>query len=105
MTAKRKYLYGIIEESQFKIFEFCGLEGSAIYTINCRELAAVVSDIESLEIDPTRRNVLAHTIAQDGLLKKYTLVPMGFGIVAADETKVLNLLESNYAGLALNLRG
>ena len=98
-----KYLYGIIKESQFKSFEFCGLEGGHVYTINCRELAAVVSDIESSEIDPTRRNVLAHTIAQDGILKKYSLVPMGFGIVAADEIKVLNLLENNYAGLGTEL--
>jgi hypothetical protein len=104
MTATSKYLYGIIEEPQFKTFEMRGLEGAAVYTINSRDLAAVVSDIELIEIDPTRKNVLAHTLVQDGILKKYTLIPMGFGIVAAGESSVRSLIEKNYAGLASELK-
>ncbi len=99
-----KYLYGIIEEPQFKTFEFRGLEGAAVYTINSRDLAAVVSDIELSEIDPTRKNVLAHTMVQDGIIKKYTFIPMGFGIVATDESQVRNLLEKNYLGLVSELK-
>jgi hypothetical protein len=95
----RKYVYGIIEEQEIKNFDFFGIEGAPIYTINCRQLAAVVSDVDITEIDPTRRNVLAHTIAQDSILKRYTLVPMGFGMVAANETAVFNLLEKNQAEL------
>ena len=99
-----KYLYGIIEEPQFKTFEFRGLEGAEVYTVNSRDLAVVVSDIEPSEIDPTRKNVLAHTIVQDGILKKYTFIPMGFGIVAASESNVLNLLEKNHSGLVSELK-
>ncbi len=100
----RKYMYGIIEEQEIKNFDFFGIEGAPIYTINCRQLAAVVSDVDITEIDPTRRNVLAHTIAQDSILKRYTLVPMGFGMVAANETAVFNLLEKNHVGLTAELR-
>ena len=100
----RKYVYGIIEEQEIKNFDFFGIEGAPIYTINCRQLAAVVSDVDITEIDPTRRNVLAHTIAQDSILKRYTLVPMGFGMVAANETAVFNLLEKNHVGLTAELR-
>jgi Gas vesicle synthesis protein GvpL/GvpF len=100
----RKYVYGIIEEQKIKNFDFFGIEGAPVYTINCRQLAAVVSDVEITEIDPTRRNVLAHTLAQDSILKLYTLVPMGFGMVAANETAVLNILEKNYVGLTAELK-
>lgn len=100
----RKYVYGIIEEQEIKNFDFYGIEGAPVYTINCRQLAGVVSDVEIPEIDPTRRNVLAHTLAQDSILKRYTLVPMGFGMVAANETAVFNLLEKNHVGLTAELR-
>ena len=100
----RKYVYGIIEEQEIKNFDFYGIEGAPVYTINCRQLAGVVSDVEIPEIDPTRRNVLAHTLAQDNILKRYTLVPMGFGMVADNETAVFNLLEKNHVGLTAELR-
>lgn len=94
-----KYLYGIIDEPQSKTFAFPGLAGASVYTINTHGLAAAVSDIELSEIDPTRKNVMAHTLVQDGLLKSYSLIPMGFGIVAVSESDVLSLIEKNYAGL------
>jgi hypothetical protein len=104
MTTKSKYLYGIIEEPQSKTFEFRGLEGAEVNTINFRDLAAVVSDIELTEIDPTRRNVMAHTMVQDGLIKKYTFIPMGFGVVANSSLSVSNLLEKNYPGLVTEVK-
>jgi hypothetical protein len=104
MTAMSKYLYGIIEEPQSKTFELSGLAGAAVYTINSGDLAAVVSDIELSEIDPTRKNVMAHTMVQDGILKKYTFIPMGFGIVAASEASVRSLLDKNYPGLVSELK-
>ena len=104
MTAMSKYLYGIIEEPQSKTFELSGLAGAAVYTINSGDLAAVVSDIELSEIDPTRKNVLAHTMVQDGILKIYTFIPMGFGMVATNESSVRSLLEKNYLGLINELK-
>jgi len=104
MAIMRKYLYGITEEPQFKTFEFYGLEDAAVYTINFGDLAAIVSDIELIEIDPTRKNVLAHTMVQDGILKSHTFIPMGFGIVANDESNVRSMLEKNYAGLVSELK-
>ena len=70
MTTVSKYIYGMIEEPDFKIFEMSGLEGAAVSTINFGDLAAIVSDIEISEIDPTRRNVMAHTMVQDGVSRR-----------------------------------
>jgi hypothetical protein len=98
-----RYIYGFIAEPQPTKFEFRGLEDAQVYTINYQSLAAIVSDTGLGEIDPTRKNVLAHTLVQDELLKKYTLLPMGFGTVATSEYNVLSLLEKNYEALVREL--
>ena len=99
MSPQGKYIYGIAEEPQHRKFSFPGIGSVDVYTINYEQIAAVVSDTEFPEIDPTRKNVQAHTIAQEALLKEYNLLPMGFGMIATDEDEVRSLLEDNYDGL------
>ena len=103
MSLERKYIYGIIEESKPMKFSFLGVGDTEVYTINHRELAAVVSDTALEEIDPTRKDVRAHTVVQDELLKNYTLLPMSFGMIADSKDDVLKLLEKNYQGLSREL--
>jgi hypothetical protein len=99
-----KYIYGIIEESQPKNFGSLGVGEAEVYAINYQKLAAVVSDTELKEIDPTRKNVLAHTSVQDILLKAYDLLPMSFGMIAESENEVQTLLEKNYDSFNKELR-
>jgi hypothetical protein len=103
MSGQGEYIYGIVEEPQLRRFSFPGVGEADVYTINHQRIAAIVSDIEFSEIDPTRKNVHAHTVVQDELLKEYTLLPMGFGMVAASEDEVRGLLEKNYEGLTSEL--
>jgi len=103
MSLERKYIYGIIEESKPMKFSFLGVGDTEVYTINHRELAAVVSDTALEEIDPTRKDVRAHTVVQDELLKNCSLLPMGFGMIADSKDDVLKLLEKNYQGLSREL--
>jgi len=103
MSLERKYIYGIIEEPEPRIFNFSGVGDAEVYAINHQKLAAVVSDTGFEEIDPTRKNVRAHTVVQDELLKSYTLLPMGFGVIAGGKDDVLKLLEKNYHGLTREL--
>lgn len=104
MAPQGKYIYGIIEEARHKSFNFSGVGGAKVYTVNNQELAAVVSDTELQEIDPTRKNVHAHTVVQDELLKEYALLPMGFGMVAGSDEAVQKLLERNHRELVSELR-
>lgn len=99
MSPQGEYIYGIVAEHQLRRFGFSGIGGNDVYTINHESIAAVVSDTELSEIDPTRKNVQAHTIVQEELMKEYNLLPMGFGMVAASEDEVRRLLENNYEGL------
>jgi len=80
-----KYIYGIIGETEVRRFDFRGVGDAEVYTIPYQKLAAIVSDTDLQEIDPTRKNVLAHTTVQDSLLKEYDLPPMGFGMIAKSE--------------------
>jgi hypothetical protein len=103
MSGQGEYIYGIVEEPQPRRFSFTGVGEADVYTINHQKIAAIVSDIEFSEIDPTRKNVHAHTVVQDELLKEYTLLPMGFGMVSTSEDEVRGLLERNYSGLTSEL--
>lgn len=103
MPALGKYIYGVLEEPEPRRFGLSGVGDAEVYTINCQRVAAVVSDTELCEIDPTRRNVQAHTIVQDQLLRDYTLLPMSFGMIAGSEDEVRRLLEKNYLGLVSEL--
>lgn len=104
MSLERKYIYGIIEEPEPRRFNFSGVGDAEVYTVNHQKLAAVVSDTGFEEIDPTRKNVRAHTIVQDELLKNCTILPMGFGMIANSKDDVLKLLEKNYQGLTRELK-
>ena len=104
MSPQGKYIYGIMEEPQPRRFSFSGVGDAEVYTVNHQELAAIVSDTEFKEIDPTRKNIHAHTVVQDGLLRDYTLLPMGFGMIANSEDSVRKLLEKNYQGLVTELK-
>lgn len=99
MPPQSKYIYGIIRDPEPKRFDFPGVGDGAVYTLTCHNLAAVVSDTELKEIDPTRKNVRTHALVQDGVLKDYTLIPASFGMVAGNGDEVLRLLEKNYDGL------
>lgn len=99
MAFERKYIYGIVQDCESRKFSFSGVGDAEVFSINHREVAAIISDTGLDEIDPTRKNVRAHTGVQEELLKTYTLLPMGFGTVAANEGDVLKLLEKNYRGL------
>jgi hypothetical protein len=103
MPPQGKYIYGIIAEPQLRRFGFPGVEDAEVYTVNYDGIAAIVSDTQLQEIDPIRKNVHTHTVVQDELLKEYTLLPMGFGMIAASEDEVQRLLEKNYEGLVHEL--
>ena len=104
MSEDSKYIYGIIKEPRLLRFDLRGIGDAEVYAVSYRNLAAVVSDTELEEIDPTRKNVLAHTTVQDALLKEYDLLPMGFGMIAGSDNEVHRLLERNYDGFLKELK-
>jgi len=103
MSLEHEYIYGIIGKPEPWALSCLGVEGVEVYTISHRDLAAVVSDTALEEIDPTRKDVRAHAVVQDEVMKNCVLLPMGFGMIADSRDDVLKLLEKNYQGLSREL--
>jgi hypothetical protein len=99
MSREGKYIYGILQEANQRTFEVTGIEGAPVYTLCYGDLAAAVSDTGLEEIDPSRRNVLAHTAVQERLMQDYDLIPASFGTVAANAEQTRELLRNNHDGL------
>jgi hypothetical protein len=99
-----RYIYGFIEEPKRKEFSFSGIDGKKVYSVNYQDLAAVLSEAEEIEYDPTRVNLLDHTHVLEEIAKEHLILPMSFGIIAEDEEKVDELLRQHYLELKRELK-
>lgn len=97
------YIYGIVEEPRARALDYRGIGEAEVYMINAGSLSAVASRTETPEVDPTRRNVRAHVMVQDNLMKEYTLLPMSFGTVANDDESAAVMLEKNHDAFAAEI--
>lgn len=104
MKEHNLYIYGILEESNLTNVDVIGVGNGKVYTINHQDLAAVVSDMKGGEIDPTRRNLLAHTQVQEFLLNEYTLLPMSFGVIIKSRETINKILAENYLSFKHELK-
>jgi len=101
MAEEKRFIYCVIPTSQERKFDLLGLEGEEVYTMNYRDIAAVVSDISLSfqELDPTRSNMKTHTLVLETLMKDYTVLPARFGLISDSEDKLRGLLQKYYATL------
>jgi Mg2+ and Co2+ transporter CorA len=93
-----KYVYCIIKSPRAREFGNIGIgEGAGpVYTVQFRELAAVVSDTPLRIYDPTRENVLAHEFVNETVMREHTVIPMSFGTLFRTESDIVELLKSTY---------
>lgn len=81
---EQKYLYAIIACPEHREFRTRGIgeRGDLVYTIRHRGLAAIVSDTALVEYEHSRRNMMAHTLVLEEVMKDFDLLPVRFGTVA-----------------------
>jgi len=79
-----KYMYCIIRSADKREFTNKGIgeRGDTVDTINHRNLACVVSNSPTVEYDSSRRNMMAHTMVLEEVMKECTILPIRFGTVA-----------------------
>jgi hypothetical protein len=79
-----KYLYCIIRTLEPRQFQTRGIGemGSTVSTVNYMSLAAVTSDSPVIEYDNSRRNMMAHTIVLEEVMRDFTVLPVRFSTVA-----------------------
>jgi hypothetical protein len=94
-----KYFYCILRSAEPLELNTRGIgeRGDKVYTINYKDIAAVVSDSPAIEYDSSRRNMMAHTAVLEEVMREFTILPVRFGIVAPDENAILEqILKRRY---------
>jgi hypothetical protein len=101
-TNRGRYVYCIIRASQPLRFGAIGMDEQApeVYTINYRDMAAVVSDVSLAPLDSTRENVLAHERVNETVMRDHTVIPMSFGTIFKTRDDIGELLRSAYEAFA-----
>ncbi|MCU0490895.1 MAG: GvpL/GvpF family gas vesicle protein [Chloroflexaceae bacterium] len=105
-TTDGVYLYCIIRCPETRTFGSPGIgdRGDTVYTVQCGDLAMVVSDSPIVEYDSTRRNMMAHTRVIEEVMAEFTVLPIRFGIIAPNAEVVrAQLLERRYDELCNQL--
>jgi hypothetical protein len=97
-----RYVYCIIRADTPVRFGPIGMDDQSpeVYTINFRDMAAVVSDVPIAPLDSTRENVLGHERVNETVMRDHTVIPMSFGTIFKTREDILELLRSAYDAFA-----
>jgi hypothetical protein len=97
-AARGRYVYCIIRSHMPLKFGAIGMDEqwSEVYTVNYKDMAAVVSDVPMVPLDSTRENVLAHERVNEIVMRDHTVIPMSFGTIFKTRDDILELLRSAY---------
>ena len=97
-----KYVYCIVRATMPLTFGQIGIGGEPadVYTVNWRDLAAVISDSPPGVQDPTRENVLAHQRVNETVMMDHTVLPMSFGTVFKTREDIIEFLRSAHEAFA-----
>jgi hypothetical protein len=96
--ARGRYVYCIIQSNKpLKLGQSTIADEVAdVYTVNYKDLAAVVSDVPIGALDSTRENVLAHEHVNETVMRDHTVIPMSFGTIFKTREDIVELLRSAY---------
>jgi len=87
-----RYLYGIIETESRESFGNIGLGNSEVYTIQYGDVGAVVSDIP-VDCMIAIEEAMTHEKTLRKIMETHTIIPIGFGVMARNESEIINLLK------------
>ncbi len=96
-----RYVFGVIAAGEPAPAARSNLGGAGreVYTVEYRDLAAVVSRTPVFIFDPTRDNALAHEHVIETVMKSHTIIPMSFGTVFRTDEDVREVLRGIYPSL------
>ncbi len=106
-----KYMYCIIRCPEPHQFTNLGIgeRGDVVHTVHFEDLAVVASDSPVVEYDSSRRNMMAHTLVLEEVMRDFTILPVRFGTVApsveAVQEKLLKRRFGEFHGLLQEMEG
>jgi hypothetical protein len=101
-AVRGRYVYCIIRANQPLKFGGIGMDETwpDVYTINFKDMAAIISDVPIAPLDSTRENVLAHERVNETVMRDHTVIPMSFGTIFKTREDIVELLKSAYDAFA-----
>lgn len=95
------YLYGIIRNSEYIEFDTAAIgnsPGNKVYTVNYKDISAVVSNSEVMRYETRRVNLTAHQLALEEIMKRFSVLPIRFSTISSshDTSKIVRILEKEY---------
>jgi hypothetical protein len=101
-AVRGRYVYCVIRANQPLQFGAIGMDEqwADVYTINYKDMAAVISDVPIAPLDSTRENVLAHERVNETVMRLHTVIPMSFGTIFRTREDIVELLRSAYDAFA-----
>lgn len=110
MSTETLYVYAVMRASDPADLTFAAVDqpDAAPRHLDCGPIKVIASPIENDEVLSTRRNMLTHAKALETLMVGGPILPMRFGLVAANADGILSTVEnhaSRLVGLLDDLEG
>ncbi len=94
------YLYGIIRHSQSLEFDVAAIGdySNLVYTINFKDICAVVSNSDVMRYETRRIYLTAHQLVLEEIMKQFSVLPIRFSTISSslDKSKIVKILEKEY---------
>lgn len=94
------YLYCIIRHERTVEFGPMGIGNRAdmVYTINYKDICAVVSKSSEMRYEAKRVNLTSHSIVLEEVMKRFSILPIRFSTISGtyNESKIVKILETEY---------
>lgn len=94
-----RYIYCIIDWGEKKPignFGNIGIGENAVYTIDYKDIAAVVSTIPFKQMESNLNDIVAHQRVVEAARESNTVLPVRFGVILKNEEGIKKLLASSY---------
>lgn len=94
-----RYIYCIIDWGEKKPignFGNIGIGENAVYTIDYKDIAAVVSTIPFKQMDSNLNDIVAHQRVVEAAREAGTVLPVRFGVILKNEEGIKKLLARSY---------
>lgn len=94
------YLYGIIRHSGSLEFDVAAIGdySNLVYTINFKDICAVVSNSDVMRYETRRIYLTAHQLVLEEIMKQFSVLPIRFSTISSsqDKSKIVKILEKEY---------
>ena len=95
-----KYIYGIIRHSGPLEYGNIGIGKRAdrVYSINFKDISAVVSNSPVIQYEARRLNMIAHETVLEEVMKEFTVLPVRFSTISEnnDDAGIQRILAKDY---------